>query len=74
MKTAPCYHWQDERGDWQMARHVETYFRLNTMEAVVDFEMKNGNLVQHLYSGKLEWVPADKLMPYPSEPIPEPTK
>ena len=68
------YHWQDEAGAWQLARLASFVPSLTPYTGRTRRYINDGYeyLVQHLYSNRLEWVPADKLKPYPSEPIPEP--
>lgn len=68
MQTEPVYHWQDADGAWQLARLAKV------KDCLPGHAWGTYRLVQHLYSNHLEWVPASKLLPYPSEPIPEASK
>lgn len=74
------FHWQDESGAHHLGRVADVYDNSEYgqwvgIEVRADHTGKRGPLmlVQHLYTGILEWVPERLLRPYPSEKIESPS-
>jgi putative lipase involved disintegration of autophagic bodies len=68
------YHWQDDDGAWHVGVLAKVMMRGAAEWAGCVRDGVGYDLIRHCHTGELEWVPVEKLLPYPSEPIPEPTK
>jgi hypothetical protein len=71
----PAVQWEDECGVVHVGRPALVYAR-HMHSSCQEYFMRVGGpycqLIRHAHTGELEWVPDEKLKPYPSEPIPEP--